>query len=277
MIELISYGNLLRSGRCAIHSRFSSVVNFTSHNRLVSVVSENIGGGPLNIVLKGIVPASIETLEIDETHVTVNNTKLPLHTSKGYNPFFISDRYDIGVCNRNIVLFEKTLVQSAPQNSLTFFLNSNFTFPAESTFEYACLKKLEAGMHALVSGDVHEGVKMLKGLGQGLTPSGDDCIVGYMTAMHVAQKILKTDMTETIESIYEIAKSSSVFTDSLLYCASKGFLFDKFKKLIDAVLSGTETEVVQSVEQVLTVGHSSGADQAVGFLLGTKKLMKNIL
>ena len=56
MIELISYGNLLRGGTCIMHSRFSSVVNFTSNNHLVSVVSENIGGGPLNIVLKGIVP-----------------------------------------------------------------------------------------------------------------------------------------------------------------------------------------------------------------------------
>ena len=128
----------------------------------------------------------------------------------------------------------------------------------------------------MLLGDVFKGAQTLKGLGHGLTPSGDDCIAGFMTALHVMQKITGKDMTGTIEGIYTIAKSSNVFTDSFLYCASQGFLFDKFKKLIDAILSGTETEVVQSVEQVLTVGHSSGADQAVGFLIGIKRFSQVI-
>src|ERR1035438_10677547 len=66
MIKLISYGNQLCSGKYKLHSKFTSAVNFISGDTFVFVVSESVGPGPLNIVIKGIVPMSVNSLEIED-------------------------------------------------------------------------------------------------------------------------------------------------------------------------------------------------------------------
>jgi hypothetical protein len=51
---LLSVGDQVRPGTYRFHSRFNRAVNFKHEGRLVSVVDETIGPGPLNIVLGDI-------------------------------------------------------------------------------------------------------------------------------------------------------------------------------------------------------------------------------
>ncbi len=54
---LRSIGDQVKPGTYRFHSRFSRAVNFEQEDRLVSVVDETIGPGPLNIVLRDLNPA----------------------------------------------------------------------------------------------------------------------------------------------------------------------------------------------------------------------------
>jgi hypothetical protein len=58
---LVSIGDQVRPGNYRLHSRFNRAVNFERAGRLVSVVDETIGPGPLNIVL-GALPAGAQPL-----------------------------------------------------------------------------------------------------------------------------------------------------------------------------------------------------------------------
>jgi hypothetical protein len=51
---LLSIGDQVKPGTYRLHSRFSRAVNFEHAGRLVSVVDETIGPGPLNIVLRDL-------------------------------------------------------------------------------------------------------------------------------------------------------------------------------------------------------------------------------
>jgi hypothetical protein len=54
---LLSIGDQVRPGTYRLHSRFSRAINFDRAGRLVSVVDETIGPGPLNIVIRDLKPA----------------------------------------------------------------------------------------------------------------------------------------------------------------------------------------------------------------------------
>ena len=51
-MTLVSIGDQVKEGTYPFHSRFRRTVNFRCRNRLISVVNEEIGDGPLNIVVR---------------------------------------------------------------------------------------------------------------------------------------------------------------------------------------------------------------------------------
>ena len=273
MTEIVSYGNLLRCGTYEMHSRFSSVVNFIAGDNLVSVVQEKIGGGPLNIVVRGIVTDSVTSLEILSHSIKLNGEEISLDASKRYNPFFNIEgsRYDR--FEENLKYLEKALVELAPENSLTSFLSGRIEMMPQGSFQSITRKKLDSGLKELYSGDIEKGVQLLKGVGIGLTPSGDDAIAGVLVALNLTQEITGWDLKQSISKIAETAVSQNKFTNAFVQCAAQGMLFEKNKHLMQSLLHGEAREIKESILRVLEIGHSSGADMAVGFLLTMKRMV----
>jgi len=96
---------------------------------------------------------------------------------------------------------------------------------------------------------------MIKGLGPGLTPSGDDFNSGLLIALNVVnninekpQRFRKTSEVCVIGQVYEAAKGKNLFTNSFLSCASKGNLFYKFRKLLSALLHSDTNEIINNTE-----------------------------
>jgi hypothetical protein len=61
---LLSIGDQVGPGTYRFHSRFNRVVNFEDGGRLIAVVDEAVGPGPLNIVLRAL-PAGVPPLQSD--------------------------------------------------------------------------------------------------------------------------------------------------------------------------------------------------------------------
>ena len=59
-VMLLSIGDQIRPGTYRFHSRFNRAVNFEHQGRLIAVVDETIGPGPLNIVLRDLKPAQAQ-------------------------------------------------------------------------------------------------------------------------------------------------------------------------------------------------------------------------
>jgi hypothetical protein len=94
MIEMISYGNQLCSGKYKLHSKFNSAVNFISGDTFVFVVNESVGPGPLNIVIKGIVLMSVNSLAIEAACNYLKDTKLDIDADKLYDPLISLHEFD---------------------------------------------------------------------------------------------------------------------------------------------------------------------------------------
>ncbi|CRK81888.1 hypothetical protein BN000_01805 [Neobacillus massiliamazoniensis] len=108
----------------------------------------------------------------------------------------------------------------------------------------------------------------LIGLGPGLTPSGDDFLVGLFTIFNIRNSP-RFSHQSFCEDVVEKAKA---LTNDISYMALKkasvGKVRESIIRLVDSLFYGKEEELFFSLNQVINIGSSSGTDIALGLVSG---------
>ncbi|MFD2444641.1 DUF2877 domain-containing protein [Bacillus sp. CGMCC 1.16607] len=110
--------------------------------------------------------------------------------------------------------------------------------------------------------------RALIGLGPGLTPSGDDFLVGLLTTFNLRNSPndhLHVFCREVVDIARPLTNEISFFT---LKKASVGKVRESIVLLVKSLLRGEEEEVIHSLTKVLNIGSSSGTDIAYGLICG---------
>jgi Protein of unknown function (DUF2877) len=119
---------------------------------------------------------------------------------------------------------------------------------------------LTPGLRALARGRLVEGVVLLAGRGDGLTPAGDDALVGYAAWRHAAGRPL---------AVSPVAEGrSSPLGLAYLRCAERGELPDAGVALLAALHSGDCAAASAAALTLRSWGASSGAAMAWGIAAG---------
>ncbi|MEO8628042.1 MAG: DUF2877 domain-containing protein [Betaproteobacteria bacterium] len=109
------------------------------------------------------------------------------------------------------------------------------------------------------------------GLGVGLTPSGDDLIVGYLAALW-SQISLDATLQPLLEQLRAPMQSMTTKTGAIsrqfILDASEGEFSEPLVDLVRAIADGDDERVAITAARALRIGHSSGADAVLGLLLG---------
>jgi hypothetical protein len=261
-----SYGDYLSNGTYSIHSRFNNVINFISEDFLISIVAEEIGAGPLNIVVSGFDLNNIHSLMIEEESYVLNDIKYDFEIAKRVDSTIKRDFINIKKFLSNLKVFENCLSDNSPPKSLTFLMNEERKSNFKTSFEKEFLKKFKSGEEQIFSSNCIDGIKKIKGLGFGFTPSGDDFICGLLLGMNIACQFFQYELTNKINEIFFAAKGGNPISNAYLLCAKQGLMFEKFKKLVFSILYLDDKKVIESTERLCAVGATSGADMGVGFL-----------
>jgi hypothetical protein len=276
MTRLESYGDRLEKDDYQYHSRFKRAVNFFNGHSLVALVDKEIGPGPHHIIISGLDPQKAERLTITATELLLDGSRYPFASACRYDSSIdLAGAIDRGRFNANLKYFEYCLKQSALTESLPFLLERKRKLRWRSALERAIAERLIAGSKLIFSRDFLAGIKMLKGLGFGLTPGGDDFIGGVLLALHCGQKIFRRDFRQTIHSVYRQAKGKNPFSNTMLASAGEGRAIGKIKDLLAALIFGGKKNVLNCAKQLRTIGHSSGTDFGTGLLLTFKKLSRS--
>lgn len=102
----------------------------------------------------------------------------------------------------------------------------------------------------------------LVGLGQGLTPGGDDVLAGALTAL---QATGRTGLAGAIGARVEVIRDrTTLLSADLLRLAADGF---GCLEMV-AFLQASEAQAGRAMERLLSIGHTSGADLATGLVIG---------
>lgn len=261
---LVSTGDRIQCGEYALHSRFNRVVNFVQNEHLVSVVEESVGGGPLNLVLRGALP-TLHSLRIDEGAVSLNGVSHDI-TERFHSSFQITD-WDPDVFYSNVEILHQILLERAPAESLAFLLSARCQAAFRSGFEQELVRCVSEAVHLIFGGGLIEGVRALSGCGGGLTPAGDDFIAGLLVARHMRRQLLGEPSDPDVPRIREAARSDNLIADSLIKCAAEGALCEGHLRLVEALVREGNQELARCADRVMQVGATSGADWLTGLCM----------
>jgi hypothetical protein len=141
------------------------------------------------------------------------------------------------------------------------------------------LRRLADGMAHLIAAaagydlSVSKAVSSLIGLGQGVTPTGDDLLVGCIAGLwcrigHDASR--KEYVSNLGKALIDLSAGRTTdISRSFLYHAALGHVSSTLAALADAICSGTDSsELLERANGAMSVGHTSGMDAVTGLLLG---------
>jgi hypothetical protein len=270
-MTLVSIGDQVRKGTYPFHSRFHRAVNFRHGDLLISVVNEEIGHGPLNIVVcdldAGPACSRVAPLEVGAHVVVFGNRQFQFTDNHSYRSTVALDSCNPRLFRHNLSVFGEQLKTTSPAKSLAFLLDEKRTQNFRSGFERAFVDQIRRDVHQIMNGNLLNGVRGLKGCGFGLTPSGDDFIAGLLIGLNLLQQLRGQDYQEIADDVFRTAKAGNIFSNSFLDLARRGLLFGRMKDLVLALMHESEEMVRQSAARLMAIGESSGADLGTGFLL----------
>jgi hypothetical protein len=115
-------------------------------------------------------------------------------------------------------------------------------------------------------------VATLIGLGPGLTPGGDDFLVGYLAGLRCAAG----DMPERMrflsglgEAVIRLSRQTNDISRTYLVHAARGQVSSRLENLARAICQGERSDhLLETAVAALHVGHTSGMEAVSGLLLG---------
>ena len=145
-------------------------------------------------------------------------------------------------------------------NEMTGFDYPLSAFSSAKTFPF---RQEIQGLFSNEITDKQQSLTYLVGRGRGLTPSGDDFLLGWLLVQQ-----LKQDNRENNELIMQKAQSPDYTTDvsrHYLRQAATGCYSQALLNLAKALLETTNEQVMaHRIADIIAHGHSSGADTLAG-------------
>jgi len=120
-----------------------------------------------------------------------------------------------------------------------------------------------------IEDSIHAAEKMI-GLGPGVTPSGDDFLIGFLAGLWSTSGGNQGQLSfihSFGNGLMEIAKQTNLISRTYIHHATKGQFSSSLSNLAQAIAFGSENIRAIS-EAAMHVGHSSGMDSVTGLLIG---------
>jgi len=254
-ISLSPYVNVWLAN--SLHPRtlhvFDRVCNLINERRdVLSIVTPQIGNGPFNLVVQdGVLFSARLNMEspisISVDRLWLGDLNIKTAGTKSWAP---RPDWELLHSRRDEIFNQLILFSRIPcQSSLPTFLLSTFITSVIAVDIPGC----------------RAAAQNLAGLGIGLTPAGDDFILGSLYAAWIIHPL------EIVRALAEeIAKTAAPLTTSLsaawLRSAGRGEVGILWHDLFDALLSSETVRIQAVLDKILAVGETSGADALHGFI-----------
>lgn len=245
---------LAHTDKLYVHSVFNNGINLKADDRLIFI---GLKDGPSAIKIdKDQIETLVKTKVNDE--VIYENRKLKLRSvnliidlSKSH-----TKTYDIQVQDINSSIISRVERIILGYNFITGFEEKISDLVERLDNEYA--------------NDV-DYLDYLLGRGKGLTPSGDDFVVG-MLAYHQVNPFLSEEFLDTLDKKIE-AKVTTDISLNFLMDARDGYFVQEIIDLFDAV--GSNSNFIAHIYNIANFGHTSGIDMLSGIFAAIRLERKN--
>ena len=254
-----------RSRNGTVHSLFEQSFNIKFEEDLVNVNREGnqLSSFGVNIPESNI-KAILSTISVGDL-VKVSETKMVIYSRAGMIFELETDKFSI---------FDTTLrsVDATP-NRLSFIYHVlqqssieskiGLHFTQQDRENLGTLLKEKPGSQSFLLALQH-----FVGRGMGLTPSGDDILMGFI----FMQKLLSYESGMTSSFVDFISQKTTAISVAYLKNLFNGYISEYFVAFEKAVVEEDYISLQTTVETIKTIGHTSGFDTLLGMSLGISKI-----
>ncbi len=242
--------------------------------RLISLVALEVGDGPLSIVLEkaptywaGLQPGA--QVRVGRELLQCENLAISLEGARIWDPRPDWDdlRANASTLLRRLEHLAERIPDHAPIDSMLSLLQDH-ELPGSSSLTAVHARALKAAQTLWVGwgGDeaqVKAGAAQLAGLGTGLTPSGDDFLLGTMLCAWLVHPAPRRYCARVSDAA--LARTT-LLSAAFLRSTADGECSSPWHLLLEALASGSEERIIDAARAVVAYGHTSGADALAGFL-----------
>lgn len=264
-MDLLSYGDSIPEGDYRLHSAFANALNFRKGRIIVSLVPPRTGAGPFNLVLKQL-PAGATRLRASRFYFYVDENRLQKEPAALYSSEMPAMDASPETVQANTVALAGFLAAKAPPKSLAFIFNPELEKDFSRIFERHLLSRFKKAVAYFFARDYARGAKTMRGLGLGLTPSGDDFISGLLVGYNFARQSLRFDTEVRIEQIFFYAEGNNLISNIALRASYEGKVNAKVRRLLEALAANGGRGLGPAAAAALKSGHTSGADFCAGLV-----------
>lgn len=278
-----------------VYSTFSRACNMRFGNKLIGLVSEDLGANPFSIVIswskyslwKRFIRRGMKVVLGPSEMRIGSGVLLNLKSSSVWDPDF-SVKLERVSSKKALVNLEKLLVgfqgeYSVLDTTYEYFHQTLLHKPSQNLHSRPFIKILDVlfNQENVSNGTLEKSASDLIGFGRGLTPSGDDFISGLVGLLNIAEKseILSKAVLRQLSTLNQCVQShilsnkTTMVSNMLLMSAVNGWFSEKVGDFLLALLERKKGLKI-SFEEVLSIGHHSGSDILAGIYTGLQLLNK---
>jgi len=245
----------------------------TRDGDVIALVTPSIGDGPLNVVLdrlNGLATLNRTNTELiaEGNCLRIEQFAVDMRSARTWEPCpdWEALRTRRSGIHRSLALLCAICSQHGRASHFAPLLEG---IPNEDPFAKIVHRRAQralADIHVGWHGDLdrlREAGARLAGLGQGLTPAGDDLLCGMMLWVWLASATPRPFSEVIAEAA---APRTTALSAAYLRAAARGECNAAWHALLSALSRGEEDPIAAAAHEVLRHGATSGADALLGFL-----------
>lgn len=263
-----------------VHSRFANGFNIKMGDSLVFIGNKKNGLLPFGIHLREedifTAVSSVNNGDSVTWNRSTNSIELPgvtisIEKGKSFKNELTTLKSET-IFNDSLERFSLQLIEIEDRTGLDIsfkeFLKKYYASDEQNWLgAESYLNMLMEAAESSDKGLMEKVLRYFLGRGQGLTPSGDDMIVGLL-AFDAVSRFLSASFYQKVS---ELIEGESITTDvarEYLRYALKQEFSSTVSNMVNALADGDATNFEKVFHDLIGVGHSSGLDTILGILLG---------
>lgn len=248
-----------------VHSVFHKVINIEICNELYAIVLSQVGKSSRYVTVKDNKNIDFTDLNlkrgdicyIDKSNIYINDI-LQVNYSKStkYEGKLVKElKWDFkSIPFKNIVMLKSTIDRySKPKSVWKKLIDKSDKRFLNGVSTLSFLK----------NGESENAIKELIGYGIGLTPSGDDLLLGYLTVLNHLNNY-NDQRTKFHNEIRKNIQRTTDISKMMLEMALEYEYHEYLENVIKSVATGYPEEVLTSTKRLIEIGATSGSDMATG-------------
>ncbi|MES2210465.1 MAG: DUF2877 domain-containing protein [Chloroflexota bacterium] len=286
--------HLARGGRCVVHSVFRSVVNLETPGGLITIGGSSVEPLPHGLRMRGDIDFRAAGLRIghqvllDERWIRIpaGAIAIDLSHAAGWSPRLPSTdfalartRWRVRASDVRGLVAAAVRARSGSGDGLGDLVHHDGHTSLQSVARLAAprLQRLAAALRDADPSAAGMAAESLVGLGPGLTPSGDDALVGMAAAVTAMPPPGTLDATYLRRVVDTAPARTTAVSTAFLRHAADGEFAAGLHELMAALIGPDPTGLASTIERSVAFGATSGTDTLVGVLMGLDALAGTVV